>query len=100
MFKRLDGMARGDALTIYFDGRPIQGYEGETLASVMLAGGILTFRKTMREEAPRGFFCGMGICNECLVELEDGTRVRACQTPARDGMKIRSITYPAKWWEE
>ena len=53
------------------------------------AAGKKTMRRTLKYQKPRSYYCGMGICNECLVTLEDGTRVRSCQTFASPSMKIK-----------
>jgi sarcosine oxidase subunit alpha len=88
MFKRLENIERGTSFEIQVDGESIAAFQGETLASVLLAAGKLAMRKTLKSQSPRGYYCGMGICNECLIELEDGTKIRACQTLAEPGMKI------------
>jgi aerobic-type carbon monoxide dehydrogenase small subunit (CoxS/CutS family) len=44
--------------------------------------------------APRGLFCGMGVCQECVVEVE-GATLPACQTRVADGMVVRLLDDPA-----
>jgi len=92
MFKRLENVERGALFTIQVDGESITAYRGETLATVLLAMGKIAMGRTFQRRALRGYYCGMGICHECLVELEDGTKVRACQTLAEPWMKIRTDT--------
>ena len=62
--------------------------EGESVAAALLAAGILHLRSSPRQGEPRGMFCAMGVCQECLVEV-DGRAVPACMTPVREGMSIR-----------
>jgi sarcosine oxidase subunit alpha len=93
MFKRLGEVERGDPVAIYINGHPVDAYPGETLAAVILTMGLDTMRKTILSESPRGYYCGMGICCECMVELDDGSRVKACQTLVEQGMKV---TIPLK----
>jgi predicted molibdopterin-dependent oxidoreductase YjgC len=92
MFKRLAEIERDAPFTIQVDGEVVTVYRGETLATVLLALGKIAMGKTFQKRALRGYFCGMGICHECLVELQDGTKVRACQTLAEPWMKIKTRT--------
>lgn len=89
MFKRLNDVERGDPIAIYINDESVDAYPGETLAAVILAAGYDIMRKTIFSENPRGYYCGMGICCECMVELDDGSRVKACQTLVEDGMKVK-----------
>lgn len=86
----VDGVERGPPITIHVDARPIQAHEGETLAASLLAAGITRFRASAERGDPRGPFCLMGICQECVVVI-DGRAVTACQTPVRAGMHVRLI---------
>ena len=70
------------------DGIPMQAFEGETVASVMLANRTRTLRKTRIADEPRGLFCGIGVCYDCLVIVDGKANVRACMTKAAPGMKV------------
>jgi predicted molibdopterin-dependent oxidoreductase YjgC len=85
---RLSTVERGPRLSITVDGVPTTAYEGETIAAVLLAGGAMRFRSSEVRDAPRGYYCGMGICFECLVRVDGAFNVRACMTPVRDGMAV------------
>lgn len=85
---RLATVARGPSVEIDVDGRPVRAYLGETIAGVFLAEGVGPFRTTDVRKQPRGYYCGMGICFECLVRVDGERNVRACMTPVREGMKI------------
>lgn len=74
---------------IEFDGRKIEAREGQTLAEVLLAGGVTVTRKTV-SGAPRGVFCGMGVCYECRAVVNGRPNVRTCQTPARPGDRVQT----------
>ena len=78
---------RGRQITVMVDGHPIAAYQGETLAAALLASGRRMFRHTVPAGHPRGVFCGIGVCFDCLVTV-DGCRIRACVTPVRDGMQV------------
>jgi predicted molibdopterin-dependent oxidoreductase YjgC len=75
-------------IRLMVDGQPIPAYEGETIAAALLAAGRRTFRHTIPGGEPRGVFCGIGICFDCLVTLDGTQTVRACVTPVRDGMQV------------
>jgi predicted molibdopterin-dependent oxidoreductase YjgC len=92
-FHRATGIERGRAVRIVFDGRPIEAYLGESVASALLAAGIRMLRASPRADAPRGAFCWMGICQECVV-VADGVRRPACRLEVRDGMVILPGTVP------
>jgi NADPH-dependent 2,4-dienoyl-CoA reductase/sulfur reductase-like enzyme len=79
----------GQSITFQFDGQTIKALEGETIAAALSAVGITTFRHTP-SGAPRGAFCGMGACYDCVVTVDDRIRQRACMTPAVDGMTVSS----------
>ena len=88
MTVRITGpVRRSDEVTVAVDGRPIQAFAGETLAAALFAAGVRRLRASPRVGAPRGMFCLMGSCQECLVRV-DGRRALACQEPVRDGMVV------------
>ena len=76
------------AVTISFNGEPLQAYAGDVLAAALLAHGIRTLRRTGRDE--RGLYCGIGHCFECQVTVDGRPGVRACLTPVRDGMRVET----------
>lgn len=77
-------------VTITVNGEPMTGVTGQSLAGVILAGGTLGFRRTSVAGRPRGVFCGIGVCYDCLVEVNDQRDVRACQRRAAEGDVVRS----------
>ena len=86
---RLTGnIERGPAIRLEVDGQAIPAYEGETVAAALLASGRRVFRHAAPDDAPRGIFCGIGMCFECLVTVDGTHIVRACVTPVRDGMQV------------
>jgi hypothetical protein len=72
-------------LTILVDGEPVTGTAGQTIAGVLLGAGRREWRTTSAGGAPRGVFCGIGVCFDCLVEVNGLRDVRACLRRARDG---------------
>lgn len=86
---------RGAACEIEIDGRRVRAYLGETVAGVLLASGIRAFRTTRRRAEPRGYFCGIGICHDCMLTIDDRTNVRACVTPVTPGLRIGTRGFTA-----
>jgi len=63
--------------------------EGISVAAALIAAAkALAFRHAPRTGEPRGLFCGMGVCFDCLVTVDDRTGVRSCMTTVTDGMRI------------
>jgi glycine/D-amino acid oxidase-like deaminating enzyme len=92
---RLSGPAfrqPGPPVGILVDGQPVQALAGESLAAAMTAAGLRgTGPGKGRERAP---FCGMGVCQDCVVQLADAGRVRACLTPVVEGMVVATAADP------
>ena len=86
---RLPKIQRGKQITVQIDGQLTPAFEGETVAAVLLTQNQRQFRRTAEGQA-RGFFCGMGICYDCLVTVNNTSNVRACVTPVTDGMVIKT----------
>src|SRR5580704_8238024 len=74
--------SRSTAICFYFDGEPVAAFEGETIAMALWAAGIHRLRTSPKRNEPRGVFCGMGICQECVVWIE-GRRRESCMTLVR-----------------
>jgi len=71
-------------------GSPASARVGESVAAALFASGMKTLRTSPRECAPRGMFCLMGSCQECLV-MVDARRVLACRTAVADGMRVEKV---------
>jgi hypothetical protein len=71
-------------MRITVDEEPLTGEAGQTIAGVLLAAGRVSWRRAP-SGAPRGVFCGIGVCFDCLVTVNDVRDVRACRRRARDG---------------
>ena len=88
--QRLPGTERGPVLTIQVDGQQVEAYAGESVAAVLLANGRRRFRYTGKGGRPRGIFCGIGVCYDCLVTIDGVPGVRACVTPVSPGMIVET----------
>lgn len=84
---RISSVQRGIKIRLLVNGRKVLAYKGESVHAALIATGIRNFRLSKTGE-PRGIFCGMGICYECLVTINDIPDQRACMTLVRDKMKI------------
>lgn len=77
-------------ITIYFDGKAVEAYEGEPISAALMSAGIRSFRKTRKRGEPRGVFCAIGRCTDCMMIVDGRPNVRTCITEARDGMKVET----------
>jgi thioredoxin reductase len=75
-------------IQITFEGESIPARRGESLAATLAAHGVKVFRTT-RYEAERGMFCGMGVCQDCLVEVDGKPNRRACMTKVEGPLAVR-----------
>ncbi|MRR10860.1 (2Fe-2S)-binding protein [bacterium] len=81
--------AKGRKVTFLFEGQPVEGFEGEPVAAALHAAGIKVLRHSPKLGRPRGFFCAIGKCSSCLMEVDGVPNVFACITPIREGMQVR-----------
>ena len=72
---------------VQIDGAATRALEGQTVAALLTSSGTPGWRRTSGEEL-RGAFCGIGMCNDCVVTVDGVARVKACLMPVRDGMRI------------
>lgn len=84
------GIQRDKSFEIVVDGQPIEAFPGETIAAVLIASGKRTFRHTAKKQQPRGLFCGIGLCHECLMVVNGVPNTRVCQTLATPGCRVES----------
>jgi predicted molibdopterin-dependent oxidoreductase YjgC len=94
MFKRLPDRT-SDVVRFSFDGIEISAQRGDTIAAALLAAGRLTLRQTPVSGTPRGPYCLMGICFECLVTIDGAANRQACMVIVEDGMTVQTQRGPA-----
>jgi glycine/D-amino acid oxidase-like deaminating enzyme len=87
--KHPDMRPAGPPVRLRFDGREIEALPGETIAAALAAAEIVAVRQA-RSGVPRGPFCGMGVCFDCLVTVDGRPSQRACLTKVEAGMDVRS----------
>ena len=80
---------RATPITFTFDGKPVHGFAGDTIASALYAQGRRTFSRSFKYHRPRGELCGCGQCANSLVQIGGRPGVRACAEPVRDGQHVK-----------
>ncbi|HYB43608.1 MAG TPA: (2Fe-2S)-binding protein [Candidatus Methylomirabilis sp.] len=88
---------RGRALRIAVDGEELLAYEGESVAAALIASGRRSTRVTARAGERRGYFCGMGLCQDCLLTVDGLPNARACTTPIREGLTVETRRGLGDW---
>lgn len=89
MLRRIEDGAAAPDVALLLDGRPLAARPGDSVAAALLAAGIPVFRSAPASGAPRGPYCLMGACFECLVEIDGVPGRQACLVEVRDGMTVR-----------
>lgn len=77
-------------VTFYFDGKEMKGYEGEPIAAALREQGVTTHRYTAKEHKPRGIFCAIGRCTDCVMIVDGKPNIRTCVTPLKAGMQVET----------
>jgi len=79
-----------DRVRFSFDGTAMDAPRGMTIGAALLAHGVTSWRLTRADARPRGLFCGIGACFDCLVDVGGDRAVRACLGPVREGDEVRT----------
>jgi predicted molibdopterin-dependent oxidoreductase YjgC len=87
-----DAILPGAGVTLFVDGEPVQARRGQTVATALLAQGRRVLRHTRNGGNPRGLFCAMGVCFDCVMTIDGLQGTRACMTRVEDGMQVRTPT--------
>jgi len=77
-------------VTFTWNGETLTGFEGEMIASALMANNIHVFGHHAKDNSPQGMFCANGQCSQCLV-VADGLPVKGCMTPLKEGVAIESL---------
>jgi sarcosine oxidase subunit alpha len=81
---------RGRPVKFRFDGKTVDGFDGDSIASALYAAGVRVFSHSGKYQRRRGLMCGAGQCPNCLVEVDGKPGVLSCVQPVRDGIEVRS----------
>jgi predicted molibdopterin-dependent oxidoreductase YjgC len=87
---RFRALAEGPTVRITFDGIPLEVPIGTSVAAALLAAGVHHTRTTSVSGGPRAPYCMMGVCFDCLVEIDNRANRLACLTPVAEGMQVRT----------
>ncbi len=84
------GVSRAATVRFVIDGIELDAPAGESLAAALMAAGIGTIRHGPMDGQPRSVFCLIGLCQECLVEI-DGMQIEACRVNVSAGMQVNRL---------
>ena len=84
----LGEIEKGKEITFIFDGKEMKGCDGEPIAVALKANGVMIHRYTKKEHKPRGIFCAIGRCTDCVMVVNGKPNVRTCVTPLEEGMIV------------
>ena len=87
MFRRIE--AAGGEVRFSYEGRTIIARVGDSVAAALLAARETTLRDTPVSGVQRAPYCMMGVCFDCLVEIDGVGNRQACLTPVAEGMRVR-----------
>ena len=80
---------RSKRVTFTFDGKPVEAFEGETVASALYAAGRRIFSRSFKYHRPRGLLCVSGRCPSCLMNVDGAPSIRSCTAAVRQGMEVK-----------
>lgn len=81
---------KGRVVCFTFDGKTLEGCEGEPIAMALKNSGVMVHRYTKKKHMPRGIFCAIGRCTDCVMIVDGKPNIRTCITPLKEGMKIET----------
>ena len=76
------------AIAFTLDGVEMTAVEGQSIAGALIAAGVIAWRRTRFDDRPRGVFCGIGACFDCLITVNGEPNVRACLVQVGEGDRI------------
>ncbi|HWE08833.1 MAG TPA: 2Fe-2S iron-sulfur cluster-binding protein [Solirubrobacteraceae bacterium] len=84
-------ITRTRKISFTFDGRKVEAYEGDTIASALYAAGRRTFSRSFKYHRRRGLMCVAGQCPNCICAVDGAPGARACTEPAREGIQVTHV---------
>jgi len=79
-----------ESVSVTIDGQRYEAKKGEVIAATLLANGLKTHRYTAKRHEPRGIYCGIGQCTDCVMTVNGIPNVRTCITEVAEGMAIET----------
>ena len=86
----LGPIPKSKKIHITVDGERIEAFDGEPIAAALIAAGRKIFYRTEKKNDSRGYFCAIGVCNDCKMIVDGVPNVRTCVTPVREGMNVET----------
>ena len=83
-------IVRTAKVSFTFNGKSLLAHEGESLAAALMQAKQLHISDAPAGGAPRGLFCCMGLCQECVVQVE-GKTIESCRLPVFQGLRVNSL---------
>ncbi len=80
---------KGRKVKFTLDGKELEGHEGEPIAAALHAAGIRLLRHSPHKNRARGFFCAIGRCSSCMMEVNGEVNTMTCITPLAENMEIK-----------
>ena len=86
----LGTITKGREVKFWLDGKELFGFEGEPIAAALKANGVMIHRYTAKQHRPRGIFCAIGRCTDCVMVVNGKPNIRTCITPLEEGMQVQT----------
>ena len=81
---------KGRKVSFLFDDKAMEGFEGEPIAVALKSNGVKIHRYTQKRNEPRGIFCAIGRCTDCIMVVDGTPNVRTCVEPLKEGSVIQT----------
>lgn len=79
---------KGKKIKFIFNGKEVEGYEGDTIASALHALDVKVLGESHFKHRPRGFYCAIGNCSSCMMVVDGEPNVKTCITELKSGMVV------------
>lgn len=81
---------KGRKVKFTYNGKEMEGYEGEPIAAALHAQGIKVLGYSPNRHRPRGFYCAIGNCSSCLMVVNGKPNVRTCIEKLTEGAVVET----------
>ncbi len=81
---------KGRKISFTYNGTIVEGYQGEPIAAALHAAGVRVLSHSLNYKRPRGFWCAIGNCSSCNMQVNGIPNVRTCVEPLQDGMIVET----------
>ncbi len=75
-------------ISFSFDGKTLSAFQGDSVAAALIGAGQVVTRATPVSGTARGPYCMMGVCFDCLVQIDGVSNQQACMHEVREGMMV------------